>query len=74
MSDRNEQISSGDVQGYMTPLYGDGLGHKGQPRPSEGTGGGIDIVGAISDEYKVRRDAVRMFASALQSLSLSSFG
>ncbi|MGH2603993.1 MAG: hypothetical protein ACRDJ9_31990, partial [Dehalococcoidia bacterium] len=29
-----------DVAGHMVPLYDDGFGNKGRPRPVEGTGGG----------------------------------
>ena len=41
-----------DTAGYMTPLYDDGLGNKGRPRPTEGTGGGGDFGALIPQQYK----------------------
>jgi len=41
-----------DVRGHMAPLYDDGLGNKGRPQPTEGTGGGGDFGALIPQQYK----------------------
>jgi hypothetical protein len=41
-----------DVEGHMAPLYDDGLGNKGRPQPTEGTGGGGDLGALIPKQYK----------------------
>ena len=48
-----------DTEGYMTPLYDDGLGNKGRPRPVEGNGGGGDFGGLIPQQCKDAWNLIR---------------
>jgi hypothetical protein len=41
-----------ETRGFMKPLYDDGFGYKGPPRPVEGQGGGGDFGGLIPQQYK----------------------
>jgi hypothetical protein len=58
-----------DAAGYMKPLYEDGEGNKGRPRPTEGTGGGGGAVEALGDllgeKYRQHRDGITMLINAL---------
>ncbi|MGH2584158.1 MAG: hypothetical protein ACRDJE_04530 [Dehalococcoidia bacterium] len=49
-------LHDAETAGYMAPLYDDGWGYKGPPRPTEGTGGGGAVLGLASQKYQEQRD------------------
>lgn len=51
-----------DVAGHMTPLYDDGQGYKGRPRPTEGAGGGGAV---LAQKYQEQRDLFFTVVSVL---------